>query len=83
MVAAMRNVNAKSLSEYIPKDNQLLSWGGPDTYEFEFVPEVREELAARVEQNGSINSLPDTPSKITSTNSNETDAPMSDRKVRA
>lgn len=58
IVASMRFVSAKNLSDYVPRECQLTRWGGPDAYVFEFVP----EKAINAATNGAVQLL-DTPPK--------------------
>lgn len=39
----MRFITTKTVSDYIPEDNLLTSWGGSDDYEFKFIPEMRSD----------------------------------------
>lgn len=41
-VDRLRNINNKSIRDYIDDDNMLVPWGGKDDYEFEFIPEKRQ-----------------------------------------
>lgn len=40
-VEILKMISKKDVTQYIPKDNCLVSWGGGDSYEFSFEPEVR------------------------------------------
>lgn len=41
-VDRLRNINNKTIREYIDEDNMLAPWGGKDEYEFKFIPEKRQ-----------------------------------------
>ncbi|KAH8339079.1 hypothetical protein KR074_002664 [Drosophila pseudoananassae] len=45
-VEILKMVSKKDITQYIPKPNCLVSWGGDDSYEFSFQPEVK-KLAAK------------------------------------
>lgn len=51
LAANMHVVQPKGLSKYLSIDNQLVSWGGTDTYEYVFEPEQL------IEQPGAANAL--------------------------
>ncbi|KAH8378932.1 hypothetical protein KR009_002140 [Drosophila setifemur] len=40
-VEILKMISKKDITQYVPKDNCLASWGGGDNYEFSFVPEAR------------------------------------------
>ncbi|KAH8270164.1 hypothetical protein KR018_005089 [Drosophila ironensis] len=40
-VEILKMISKKDITQYVPKDNCLVSWGGSDNYEFSFVPEAR------------------------------------------
>lgn len=40
-VEILKVITKKNINTYVDKDNCLSSWGGNDSYEFSFVPEVK------------------------------------------
>lgn len=44
-------ISKKDVSQYIPKDKCLASWGGGDNYEFSFVPEAKQATTKSVAAN--------------------------------
>lgn len=44
-VEILKMISKKDVTQYVPKDNCLVSWGGSDSYEFQFVPEPKRALA--------------------------------------
>ncbi|XP_032291163.1 motile sperm domain-containing protein 2 [Drosophila virilis] len=40
-VEILKMISKKDVTQYVPKDNCLVSWGGNDSYEFQFVPESK------------------------------------------
>lgn len=54
-VDRLKNINGKSIRDYIDEDNMLAAWGGKDDYEFTFVPEVRGTPEPALTNNNSIN----------------------------
>lgn len=42
-------ISKKDITQYVPKDNCLASWGGTDNYEFRFVPEAKRTPATPAE----------------------------------
>uniref|UniRef100_A0A1Q3G2D9 Putative conserved plasma membrane protein n=1 Tax=Culex tarsalis TaxID=7177 RepID=A0A1Q3G2D9_CULTA len=54
-VDRLKNINGKSIRDYIDEDNMLAGWGGKDDYQFKFVPEVRGAPESTLVNNNSIN----------------------------
>lgn len=54
-VDRLKNINGKSIRDYIDEDNMLAAWGGKDDYEFTFVPEVKASPEPELTNNNSIN----------------------------
>lgn len=54
-VDRLKNINGKSIRDYIDDDNMLAGWGGKDDYQFRFVPEVRSIPEPTLMNNNSIN----------------------------
>lgn len=52
-VDRLKNLNGKTIREYIDEDNMQAGWGGKDDYEFRFVPELKAPLM--LINNNSIN----------------------------
>lgn len=44
-VEILKMISKKDVTQYVPKDNCLVSWGGSDSYEFQFVPEPKRVVA--------------------------------------
>lgn len=42
-------ISKKDVTQYVPKDNCLVSWGGTDNYEYRFVPEAKRMPATPAE----------------------------------
>lgn len=40
-VKKIKFLSKHNLSEYVPKESTMVSWGGEDNYEFNFVPETK------------------------------------------
>lgn len=49
-VKKIKFLSKHNLSEFVPKESTMVSWGGEDTYEFSFEPETKrnEEIKKKV-----------------------------------
>lgn len=69
-VEVLKFVDAKSVRKYIDEDNIPVAWGGQNSYEYEFVPEVRAVDKENVMQpSGDSNNNVSESSSLTSSNS--------------
>lgn len=74
-VDRLRNINNKTIRDYIDDDNMLVPWGGKDDYEFHFVPEQRQLL----NNNSSyINHNNNNMKKVHFANLNPSESPMNE-----
>lgn len=49
-VKKIKFLSKHNLNEYVPKESTMVSWGGEDSYDFNFVPEIKkvEEIKKKV-----------------------------------
>lgn len=78
-VDRLKNINNKTIREYVQEDSLLVPWGGTDNYEFEFIPEQKKSQLPLVNNNfilhnNNINNI----KKVHFANLSPQDSPMNE-----
>ncbi|XP_058458227.1 motile sperm domain-containing protein 2-like [Malaya genurostris] len=77
-VDRLKNINNKSIRDYVSEESLLVPWGGMDDYEFKFVPE-KKNLQLPLENNNSIiHNNNNTLKKVHFANLSPTESPMNE-----
>lgn len=77
-VDRLKNINNKTIREYIDDDNMLVPWGGKDDYEFQFIPEQRQPEPMLLNNNNCVNHNNNNIKKVHFANLSPFESPMNE-----